>query len=71
MRDAGNSTHAHHQAQPAPAAVSHTPAAPSPAKTARHHGRHEGHRVEDFRRRFWISLALTVPILALTPPWSS
>jgi Cu2+-exporting ATPase len=31
------------------------------------HDRHEGHRVEDFRRRFWISLALTLPILALTP----
>ncbi len=30
-------------------------------------GRHEGHRIEDFRRRFWICLALTVPILALTP----
>jgi Cu2+-exporting ATPase len=28
-------------------------------------GRHEGHTVADFRQRFWISLALTVPILAL------
>src|SRR5919109_5604490 len=28
-----------------------------------HHG-HHAHMVEDFRRRFWISLALTVPVLA-------
>jgi len=34
-------------------------------------GRHEGHSVADFRRRFWVSLALTVPILALTPQLQS
>ncbi|MGE5293657.1 MAG: heavy metal translocating P-type ATPase [Solirubrobacterales bacterium] len=28
---------------------------------------HHGHMVEDFRRRFWISLAATVPILILSP----
>jgi len=31
------------------------------------HHAHHAHMVEDFRRRFWISLALTVPILALSP----
>jgi len=31
------------------------------------HGRHAGHSVEDFRRRFWVSLALTLPVLALAP----
>jgi Cu2+-exporting ATPase len=53
----------------APDSQSH-PAAQADAKTAEtrgHHDRHEGHRVEDFRRRFWISLLLTLPILALTP----
>ncbi len=30
------------------------------------HGRHE-HVVADFKRRFWVSLALTIPILALSP----
>ena len=30
-------------------------------------GRHQGHNVGDFRRRFWISLAATLPILALSP----
>ena len=31
------------------------------------HGSHHAHMVADFRRRFWVSLALTVPILALAP----
>jgi len=30
-------------------------------------GRHEGHSVADFARRFWVSLALTVPVIALSP----
>ncbi len=29
--------------------------------------RHAGHRIADFRKRFWISLALTLPVLALSP----
>ncbi len=36
------------------------------------HGEHEGHashahHVAEFRRRFWVSLALTIPILLLSP----
>ncbi|HEY3317967.1 MAG TPA: heavy metal translocating P-type ATPase [Coriobacteriia bacterium] len=30
-------------------------------------GRHAGHSVADFRRRFWVCLALTVPVLVLSP----
>jgi len=30
-------------------------------------GRHEGHSVADFRRRFWFSLALTIPIVLMSP----
>jgi Cu2+-exporting ATPase len=30
-------------------------------------GRHEGHSVADFRRRFWVSLALTLPVLLISP----
>ena len=30
-------------------------------------GNHHAHMVADFRRRFWISLAITVPILFLSP----
>lgn len=36
--------------------------------TAGHdHQSHHAHMVADFRRRFWISLVLTVPVLALSP----
>ncbi len=31
------------------------------------HPAHHAHRVQDFRRRFWISLAATVPVLILSP----
>lgn len=31
------------------------------------HGRHEGHAIEDFKRRFIISTILTIPILILSP----
>ncbi|RJQ41873.1 MAG: copper-translocating P-type ATPase [Gaiellales bacterium] len=31
------------------------------------HGSHHEHMVADFRRRFWVALALTVPVLALSP----
>ncbi len=31
------------------------------------HQEHHKHMVEDFRKRFWISMILTVPILALSP----
>ncbi len=31
------------------------------------HGAHHEHMAEDFRRRFWISLLLTIPVLALSP----
>ena len=30
-------------------------------------GRHEGHSVADFRRRFWICLALTFPVILISP----
>ena len=41
-------------------------------KTSKGHEGHEGgdhhaHMVADFRRRFWVSLGITVPILALSP----
>ncbi|MBU1877779.1 MAG: cadmium-translocating P-type ATPase [Chloroflexi bacterium] len=39
------------------------PAHKGPAK----HGAHHAHMVADFRRRFWVALVLTIPILALSP----
>ena len=31
------------------------------------HGSHHAHMVADFRKRFWISIILTAPILILSP----
>lgn len=31
------------------------------------HSEHHGHMIEDFRKRFWISLIITIPILLLSP----
>lgn len=33
----------------------------------KHHGKHHDHHIADFKRRFWISLVVTVPILFLSP----
>src|SRR5512136_93624 len=39
-----------------------------PSKTHEtHQGRHEGHKASDFKKRFLISLILTIPILILSP----
>ncbi len=35
--------------------------------SADHGGNHHAHMVADFRRRFWISMILTIPILVLSP----
>lgn len=32
-----------------------------------HHSRHYGHNVQDFKKRFYISLIVTIPILILSP----
>ena len=49
--------HAAHEPQTAAGASQH----------AAGHGSHHAHMVADFRRRFWVSLILSVPILALAP----
>ncbi|MGB9370790.1 MAG: copper-translocating P-type ATPase [Halobacteriota archaeon] len=43
------------------------PPHPAPGKGAPTHSRHAGHDVADFRRRFWVSLIVTIPILLLSP----
>lgn len=50
--------HEHHEHKPAPAREGHV---------QHDHQSHHAHMVEDFRRRFWVSLILTIPILALSP----
>ncbi|MEX1141940.1 MAG: heavy metal translocating P-type ATPase [Thermoleophilaceae bacterium] len=37
-------------------------------EAARPHDKHAGHSPEMFRRRFWVALALTVPVLLLSEP---
>src|SRR5688500_10888180 len=48
----------------------HSPAGPHPAGhhpgTAAGHDRHAGHSVAMFRDKFWLSLALTVPVVLLS-----
>ncbi len=36
---------------------------PTAGHTERHAAAHEGHDIEDYRRRFWVCLVLTLPIL--------
>jgi len=31
------------------------------------HSEHHGHMIEDFRKRFWISIVITIPILLISP----
>jgi Cu2+-exporting ATPase len=45
----------------------HAPAAPAPSAAHAGHDRHVGHSVAMFRDRFWLSLALTVPVVLLSP----
>jgi len=43
------------------------PHAPGESGHSHPHG-HHAHMVEEFRKRFWVSLALTLPVLLLSPP---
>jgi len=64
--------HEHHHAMPGAEHAIHE----EKERLAAHglHGPHEGghaqghaHMVEDFRRRFWVSLVLTIPVVILSP----
>ncbi|MBE0551935.1 MAG: copper-translocating P-type ATPase, partial [Ignavibacterium sp.] len=36
-------------------------------KNGHDHSAHHGHMIEDFKRRFWVSLILTIPIIVISP----
>lgn len=57
-------THAHHadSRHPDGGPPSSTPAHDSHGQAG--HGKHAGHHVEMFRRRFWVSLVLSLPVVA-------
>lgn len=52
--------HSHHQ-------LSHGPTGENSQSRFEGHQSHHAHMVADFRRRFWISLILSVPVLFLAP----
>ena len=54
--------HEHQAHHGHPTAVTEPPVAPA-ARRGGGHG-HHAHMVDDFRRRFWVSLVLTVPVVA-------
>ncbi len=62
----------HHRGHSADAGHGRHEGHPADAGHGRHEdhaatgGRHEGHSTADFARRFWVSLALTVPILLMS-----
>ncbi len=60
--------HDHHQQDPAPVDVhaGHDMSAGTHDMTAGGHDRHEGHSVAMFRDKFWLSLALTIPVVLLS-----
>jgi P-type Cu2+ transporter len=55
-----HAAHQQHHGPPPERAVDH-------AEHAAGHDRHEGHSVAMFRERFWLSLALTIPVILLSP----
>lgn len=62
MKEHEHTTDHEPAAKPEPGGVAKGASSKHPA----HHGDH-AHMAADFRKRFWISLVLTLPILALSP----
>lgn len=56
-----------HQHHPGHEANTHGARTGSTGGRSGDHHTHHAHMVADFRRRFWISLILTIPVLALAP----
>ncbi len=66
----GHEGHEGHEGQAAPGspAAAAAPAAPKASgKAPAAHPDHHAHMAADFQKRFWISLAVTLPILVLSP----
>jgi len=65
----------HHQIHDAHSAPTDEAPQSGPAPDGQHHAtgghaghdRHEGHSVTMFRDKFWLSLALTIPVVLLSP----
>ncbi len=66
MKTHEHATKANSGTKPAQGGAARKKEAPSP-RTDGGHSDHHAHMAADFRKRFWISLALTLPILLLSP----
>ncbi len=63
MQESASHHHGHHHHQ-ATGSLRHSA---HEHASMNHGGEHHGHMVEDFKRRFWVSFVLTLPILFLSP----
>jgi len=63
---AGHAGHGEHPAHEMHETMSHEHGGPQAGHPAGSGG-HQGHDVGDFKKRFWVSLVLTLPILGLSP----
>ena len=63
-----NQHHEHEHQHQHSTSIKHVPTE-NPAKkhTNSHSHNHHARMIEDYRKKFWISLALTIPILILSP----
>jgi len=62
--------HSGHEGHEAPMAMGHGPEMPAMSmahESMRHAGGGHGQHIRDLKRRFWISLAASLPVLALSP----
>jgi Cu2+-exporting ATPase len=62
--------HDHHDPTATAHAAAHGPMMTMPSMSGSHagaHDRHAGHSVAMFRDKFWLSLALTIPVVVLSP----
>lgn len=59
--------HEHHHDHVGANHASHVPGKESPRRQESGHDKHAGHSIENFKRKFYISLFLTFPILLLSP----
>jgi Cu2+-exporting ATPase len=64
--DCSNEHHSHHKKNLGENSHQHNVSADH-NHNEHNHSSHHGHMIEDFKKRFWISLLLTIPIIIISP----
>ena len=64
--DCSNEHHSHHKRNLGENSHQHNVSADH-NHNEHNHSSHHGHMIEDFKKRFWISLLLTIPIIIISP----